>query len=195
MKSLEKTLREMVRISDSELKEFLSRLKTISINKHTLVCKPGTYAKEVYYVNSGLLRVFVTDAGGVEHTIHFAMPHTFVSEYSSFLTQTPSSYSIEALQQSEVVVMPREAIEWGYEHIHSGNEIGRLIAEYYYVFQDNRIKSLFTQTPKQRYDNLINIYSNIHNLVPQHMIASYLGITAVHLSRIKRNARVRRGIQ
>lgn len=194
MTIIRKVLKEMVNISEADLTDFLSRLTLKTINKHELVCKPGMYANEVYFVNSGLMRVYVTDGNGVEHTIHFAMPHTFVSEYSSFLTRTPASYSIEALQQTELVILSRDAIEWGYKHIAAGNEIGRLIAEYYYVFQDSRIKSLFTQTPKQRYDNLIHVYSNIHNLVPQHMIASYLGITPVHLSRIKRASRTRKNI-
>ena len=64
--------------------------------------------------------------------------------------------------------------------------MGRLIAEYYFIYQDNRIQNNYFRTPKERYDNITQVFPNIHNRVPQHMIASYLGITSIHLSRLKK---------
>ncbi|HMP92016.1 MAG TPA: hypothetical protein PKD90_04040, partial [Phnomibacter sp.] len=87
------------------------------------------------------------------------------------------------------IVLPRSAIDWGYAHLAQGQKLGRLIAEYYFIYQDNRIKNLYTRTPRQRYDAMSDIFPNIHNRVPQHMIASYLGITPVHLSRLKRKVK------
>lgn len=66
--------------------------------------------------------------------------------------------------------------------------MGRLIAEWYFIYKDTRIKNLYALTPKERYDQITDVFPNIHNRVPQHMIASYLGITAVHLSRLKKQA-------
>jgi hypothetical protein len=67
-----------------------------------------------------------------------------------------------------------------------GEKLGRLVAEFYFLYHDHRIKNLYARTPKQRYDTLAEVFPNIHNRVPQHMIASYLGITPVHLSRLKK---------
>ena len=67
-----------------------------------------------------------------------------------------------------------------------GNKLGRLIAEYYFVYQDNRIKNMIALSPKERYDSITEVFPDIHNRIPQHMIASYLGITPVHLSRLKK---------
>lgn len=64
--------------------------------------------------------------------------------------------------------------------------MGRLVAEYYYIYQDDRIKNNYVRTPKQRYDSITEVFFNIHNRVPQHMIASYLGISPIHLSRLKK---------
>jgi hypothetical protein len=86
-----------------------------------------------------------------------------------------------------VVVLPRPAIEWGYENLAEGQKMGRLIAEYYFIYQDERIKNMYIRTPKQRYDNITEVFPNIHNRAPQHMIASYLGVTPVHLSRLKKS--------
>ena len=91
------------------------------------------------------------------------------------------------MEDTKVAVMPRNAIEWGYSHLREGEKLGRLIAEYYFVYLDTRIQHLYTLSPIERYNLMGEIFPNIHNRVPQHMIASYLGITPIHLSRIKRN--------
>jgi hypothetical protein len=90
------------------------------------------------------------------------------------------------LEETQVVVLPRSIIEWGYNNLIEGQKMGRLIAEYYFIYQDSRIKNLYIRTPKQRYDSITEVFPNIHNRVPQHMIASYLGITPIHLSRLKK---------
>jgi CRP-like cAMP-binding protein len=128
----------------------------------------------------------ITDKEGDEHTIHFALENQFISDYSNFMQKQPSFYTLQALEETEVVVVPRSAIEWGYKNLKEGEKMGRLIAEYYFIYQDNRIKNTYSRTPKERYDNITNVFPNIHNRVPQHMIASYLGITPVHLSRLKK---------
>jgi hypothetical protein len=67
-----------------------------------------------------------------------------------------------------------------------GNKLGRLIAEYYFMYQDERINNRYIRTPKERYDLIETIFPNIHQRAPQHLIASYLGITPIHLSRLKK---------
>ena len=101
------------------------------------------------------------------------------------MLKRPSVYSLQALEDTSVIVMPRSIIEWGYQELREGDKLGRLIAEYYFFYQDTRIKNMFALTPKERYDSIAEVFPNIHNRVPQHMIASYLGITPVHLSRLK----------
>ena len=93
---------------------------------------------------------------------------------------------MQALEDTEVVVLSREAIDWGYQHMQEGDKLGRLIAEFYFIYQDNRIMNQYLRKPKERYDALPGIFPDIHNKAPQHMIASYLGITPIHLSRLKR---------
>jgi hypothetical protein len=74
------------------------------------------------------------------------------------------------LEETEVVVLPRIAVEWGYKNLKEGQKMGRLIAEYYFIYQDDRIKNLYVRTPKQRYDSITKVFPSIHNRVPQHMI-------------------------
>jgi hypothetical protein len=102
-----------------------------------------------------------------------------------------SIQTIQALEDTEVVVIPRSAIEWGYANLNEGDKFGRLVAEFYFIYHDNRIKNLYARTPKERYDTITEVFPNIHNRAPQHMIASYLGITPVHLSRLKKEDSVK----
>ena len=181
-------MRQMIQISDDELSSFLEKTQIRSFKKNEILSKPGKVPNEVFFVAKGLIKVTITDNDGHTHCIHFALENQFIADYSAFMLKIPSIYVLQALEPTDVVVLPREAIEWGYQHLQEGQKMGRLIAEFYFIYQDNRIKNLYARTPKERYDAITDVFPNIHNRVPQHMIASYLGITPVHLSRLKKTA-------
>ncbi len=186
MEQLKQVMQQMISISDEEIDSFLSRTIVKKFKKNAILSRPNDIPNEVYFISKGLLRVFVTDSAGVEHTVHFALENQFVSDYSNFMQKKPSFYTLQAIEETDVVVLTGSAIEWGYNHLKEGQKMGRLIAEFYFVYQDNRIKNMYVRTPKQRYDSITDVFPNIHNRVPQHMIASYLGIPPVHLSRLKK---------
>lgn len=188
MPEFEEAISQLISISAQELQEFRSRCYERSYTKKDLLSEDDKYIDEVYFITKGILRVKIIDLDGREHTTHFATEHQFIADYSAFLTGQRSSYQLEAMEDTEVVVLSRAAIEWGYEHLREGQKLGRLIAEHYFTYLDQRIEHLYTLSPIERYGLMSEIFPNIHNRVPQHMIASYLGITPIHLSRIKRKA-------
>lgn len=176
----------MIDISEDELNDFLDQCVTKTFKRNEIASRPHIVPNEIFFINKGLLREMITDNDGVEHTIHFALENQFMADYSSFMLKQPSIYTLQAEEETKVVVMPRAAVEWGYQNLKQGDRLGRLIAEYYFIYHDNRIKNLYARTPKERYDTITEVFPNIHNRVPQHQIASYLGITSVHLSRLKK---------
>lgn len=184
--ALRNTIRQMISISDSELDQFITRCVFRKCKKHEVLNYPGITPNEIFFINKGLIRVVIQDKEGKEHSIHFALENQFIADYSSFLLKQPSLYTLRTEEDTELVILPRTAVEWGYAHLKQGDRLGRLIAEYYFVYQDNRIQNIYSRTPKERYDAITAIFPNIHNRLPQHMIASYLGITPVHLSRLKK---------
>ena len=188
METIRKVIHAMIHAEETELDQFLSLTTTHSFKRQEIVSIPGKIPNEIFFINKGLIRVTVTDNDGTEHTIHFALEHQFIADYSCFLQIQPSLYTLQALEPTEVTLLSRSAIEWGYKNLREGQKLGRLIAEFYFMYQDNRIKNQYARTPKQRYDGITEIFPNIHNRVPQHMIASYLGISPVHLSRLKKQA-------
>ena len=179
----------MIELSDEEASGFMAHCYRKSFKKKELLSEDHRFIDEVYFIVTGILRVKIVDLEGREHTTHFAVEQQFIADYNAFLTRKKSKYQLEAMEPTEVIVLPRAAIEWGYQHMQQGEKLGRLIAEYYFTYLDTRIQQLYTLSPLERYDLMSEIFPNIHNRVPQHMIASYLGITPIHLSRIKSQAR------
>ncbi|MEO0727294.1 MAG: Crp/Fnr family transcriptional regulator [Bacteroidota bacterium] len=188
MEQLKQAIGQMINTTPAEMGEFLRRCEPQTHKKRANLSSAGTVPNEVLFIEQGIIRVCLTDSSGVEHTIHFALENQFICDYSAFLRQEKSLYDLETLEETRLVVIPRSAIEWGYEHLAEGDRMGRSIAEFYFIYQDNRIKNQYIRTPKERYDNITDVFPNIHNRAPQHMIASYLGITSVHLSRLKKES-------
>lgn len=176
----------MISLSEEEARLFMEMCYRKEFPKKSLLSEEAKFIEEVYFIEEGILRVKIDDLEGREHTTHFAIENQFIADYNAFLTGQKSRYQLQALEPTKVIVLPKSAIEWGYANMQEGEKLGRLIAEYYYIYLDTRIQHMYTLSPKARYDLMNDIFPNIHNRVPQHMIASYLGITSVHLSRLKR---------
>ncbi|OYU92651.1 MAG: cyclic nucleotide-binding protein [Bacteroidetes bacterium B1(2017)] len=184
---MKQVMRQMINVSEGELNDFLRGAISKTFKRQELLSRPHSIPNEIFFINKGTIRVLITDNDGTEHTLHFALENQFIADYSNFIQQKPSLYTLQALEETHVVILPRATIEWGYHHLNEGQKMGRLIAEYYFIYQDDRIKNNYVRTPKQRYDSINEVFPNIHNRVPQHMIASYLGISPIHLSRLKKS--------
>jgi len=188
MQPFKQVISQLIDISENELQGFLQNSRVCTFKKNEWISFPGAIPNEIYFLITGIIRVVVTDAKGQEHTIHFALENQFIVDYSAFIQQAPALYGMQAIEETTALALPRSAIQWGYSQLKEGQKLGRLIAEYYFIYQENRIKNLYLLSPKERYDRITEVFPNIHNRAPQHMIASYLGITPIHLSRLKKKA-------
>lgn len=186
MEQLRQVISGMIDCTAEELDQLLATATKRTFRKQEILSHPGVTPNEIFFICSGLVRVVIGDRDGRENTLHFAFENQFIADYSCFMLRIPGMYTLQALEPSEVIVLPRQSIDWGYRHMKEGNKLGRLIAEYYFIYQDNRIKNMYARSPRERYDSITEVFPGIHNRVPQHMIASYLGITPVHLSRLKK---------
>jgi CRP-like cAMP-binding protein len=186
MQQISQVISSMIQVSQETLDQFLEVCFVNQFPKKAFLSHPDVVPGEIFFINSGIIRVMITDQAGTEHTVHFALENQFIADYSCFMQGVPSHYSLQALEDTEVVVLPRKAIDWGYSNLVEGDKLGRLIAEFYFIYQDDRIKNQYIRSPKERYEAIATVFPNIHNRAPQHMIASYLGISPVHLSRLKK---------
>jgi hypothetical protein len=188
MKQIKEAIKQMITISEEEFDGFIKDSYLKTFKKNEIISFPNVVPNDIFFINKGIIRALLIDNKGLEHTTFFGVENQFIADYACFILKKPSITCIQALEETEIVVTPRSSIDWGYQNIRYGDRLGRLIAEYYFIYQDEAINSQYYRTPKERYDSITSIFPNIHNRVPQHMIASYLGITPVHLSRLKKAA-------
>jgi len=173
-------------ISDEELKA-LDNLPTIRIlKKGEFLTQEGKVSNEIAYVKSGILRLFYTNAAGEEITGCLAFDNEILSAYSSFITQEASEENIQAVCDTEVFILTRENLEYLYNQGSVWQQVGRIIAEMHYVELTKKIISFQKDSAKERYNQLILKQPHYIQAIPQHQLASFLGITPRHLSRLRK---------
>ncbi|MGP8217304.1 MAG: Crp/Fnr family transcriptional regulator [Bacteroidia bacterium] len=175
----------LISFSMEEGSAFNSMLTIKNYRKKEFLLEQGSVCNEIFFINSGIVRNLITNPKGEEITIHFTMEDNFITEYASLLKKRPASCSIQALEDVEAVIISRDALQYGYEHTKEGNKLGRLIAEHYFMMISDKVEEIYANDVLDRFDKLNDTFPGIHQRVPQHMIASFLGITPVHLSRLK----------
>lgn len=184
-------------ISDNKLEETpLSRLKdafitgikqntkAITIPPKTVLLEEGEIANTLYLINKGCLRLFFFN-DGKDITFQFFFEENFVASFDSLYKGTPSYFSLESIESSEVFPIKKEDF---YEQMESNHSLRLLYEEIIierFSFYQQLFLSRIKNTQQQRYEELLKDYPNIIQRVPQHYIASYLGITPISLSRIR----------
>ncbi|MBS7563010.1 Crp/Fnr family transcriptional regulator [Mucilaginibacter sp. Bleaf8] len=178
------SLRTLVDFSDEELFLFMQKLKPLSLKKYDLYLKEGRVCNNMVLVSKGGLRYFSKSEKG-DHTIGFAFEGEWLGDYESFLLQTPSPDYIEALEDCELYTLSYTDMQTLYKHSQRFERFGRLMAEKLFLATARSKRNLMLQTAKERYIALLNSRPHIFERLPQHLIASYLGIQPQSLSRIR----------
>lgn len=184
-KNIHQVISSFIEISDEEWSVYSSMLREKEFKKKEILLVEGSICKEVFFVNKGLLRIYFVDNYGEEKTFHFSLENTLATDYKSLLQGAPANYSIQAMEDTQVSIMSLEMIHAGYAKLRNGEKLGRLLAEHYFFIFNEKLQSIYTETPLERYNNLTDSFPNIFQRVPQRLIATYLNISSVHLSRLK----------
>jgi CRP-like cAMP-binding protein len=145
--------------------------------------EPGRYAA---YVEKGCLRLYSIDDGGEEHVVQFAIEDWWIADMFSFLTGTPATYNIDALEDTEVLLLERAAQETLCTEIPQFERFFRLLYQGNIIAKERRILATLSLSAEEQYLSLLDTYPTLFQRVPQHQIASYLGITPQSLSRIRK---------
>lgn len=164
--------------------ESLIKGDTLSIPPKTILLEEGKIADKLYLIRKGCLRLFFYNEGK-DITFQFFFEGDFVASFDSLYKRKPSLFSLESIEPTEVYVIKRDLFYNLIEKTPSLRQVyEEKLIDRFRVYQQlflSRIKN----TPQQRYEELLKEYPNIIQRVPQHYIASYLGITPVSLSRIR----------
>jgi CRP-like cAMP-binding protein len=178
-------IQQFVKLSDEEWEMFVPHLKERTIKKNDFMLREGQQGKELAYVVQGTMRHFYT-RDGEEKTTYFYFENSLTGPYISCITGKPSLISFEALADTKLLVFPYAAMQQLYAQSHTWEKFGRVLAEYLAMGLEDRMVGLLMLSPEERYLQLLQSNKQkIMERIPQHLIANYLGVTPVSLSRIR----------
>jgi CRP-like cAMP-binding protein len=149
------------------------------------LAEEGKVAKELYFINKGLVRLYYTK-DGEEITGFIFKEHHFASSYDSFLRQVPSIQTLETLEDCDLLVINHKNLEQLYEALPKMHIVARKVAEQRFINAQLLLSSFILDSPEERYRKFEEQHGDLLLRVPQHIIASFLGITPVSLSRIRK---------
>jgi len=147
----------------------------------------GDVCTHIGFVNSGCLREYTIDNKGTEHIVQFAIEDWWVSDLHSYLSGKPAEYNVDALQDSEVLLLEKSARDEMLDKCPKMERFFRLLVEANHVATHQRIADSLSASAEERYLKFIKTYPKLFETVPQNQIASYLGITPQSLSRIRKD--------
>lgn len=156
------------------------------LTKHSFLIREGDYCEEIAFVESGLFRSFYTTDTGNELTYCFRFPNDLIGAYSAFITQGKSVENIQAIEPAVLWVIQQKDLAFLADQLPQWTVFLKVIAEQQYLELEQRVMQLQRETAQQRYKNLVLNHPNFIQSIPLQYLASYLGITQRHLSRIRK---------
>jgi CRP-like cAMP-binding protein len=153
----------------------------------TVLLEEGKISQHYIFIEKGCVRTFF-NSNGDDKTVQFFFENEGLSSFDSFINNVPSLFTIETIEPSVIYLLPKQYVTQLMEELSQEPDFAQMILQMtarrqmHYI---NEFVSIIRDTPEQRYQRLLSERPHIIQRVPQHYIASYLGVSKVHLSRIK----------
>jgi CRP-like cAMP-binding protein len=167
--------------------KYLPYQQRLKVSAKTVLLEEGTVSQNYIFIEKGCVRLFFNNNGD-DKTVQFLFENEGLTSFDSFVNNTPSQFTIETLELSIVYLLPKQYVTQLLNELsHEANFLQMILQisarrQTHYI---NEFVSFIRDTPEQRYQKLLTDRPHIVQRVPQHYIASYLGVSTVHLSRIK----------
>jgi CRP-like cAMP-binding protein len=183
---------QKVSLTSSEEEKIKHYLTPKKLRKKQYLLQEGDPCKFVAFVEKGALRSYSIDEKGSERIVQFALENWLISDLYSFLTGEPATYTIDAIEDCELVLINKSAHEELLKTLPKYETWIRLQITGAYIALQKRLTSIISFTLEERYEGFTTIYPQIVQRVPQHMIASYMGLTPETLSRVRKKMTARK---
>jgi len=186
VEELKETLSELIQLTDNEWEMLRGKWLKREFKAKSVIATEGSVVNNIYFIQNGLLRTYYLQ-DGKEINTYFACDGQFITSFSSFISQTPSLESLEAIEDSTVYSISFETMSELYKQASKFEKLGRILAEKNYLCVIDRTRKMQTLAAREKYLDFLESYDKkIVQRVPQHQIASYLGIAAESLSRVRK---------
>lgn len=175
-----------IQLNKTESDFFVSLLQTKKLKRKEFLLKQGDICKTENFIVKGCLRTYTIDDNGFEHVVMFGIEDWWVGDLYSFLTHSPASYFIDALEDTEILQITKANLDKLYERVPKFERFFRLILQNAFIAQQQRINQNLSYTAEQRYLDFIEKYPQLEQRLSQKQVSAYLGITPVFLSMLRK---------
>jgi len=186
---LKKHLEKFIQINEEEFQEIAAFFKTITIRKKENLLIEGAICKSHYFVLEGCLRKFFINEKGIEQTTEFAIENWWITDNIAYERGSTSPFYIQAVENSKIVSIDREAQEKLLEEFPKMERYFRFIYQRAYAASQMRIKYLYEFSKEDFYEQLCQQQPEFVQRIPQYLIASFLGFSPEYLSEIRKKKR------
>lgn len=177
-------LEQLGRISDEAWKAFASRMTYLKLDKEEVLTRANQIEDKIYFILEGAVRVYV-EKEERDICTNFRFENQFTSSITSFLSRRPSQYWIRTQTEAEFLVISHTELYWLYENFVEINTLGRVVMEVLLIDKRQRELDFLTLTAEERYNKLLLERPKYVENIPLKYLASFLGVTAESLSRIR----------
>jgi len=181
-KLLLKNITKHIQLSEEDKKYLL--LQSKKLRRKSFLVQEGDITKAAVFVNSGLLRMYSIDKNGFEHILQFAPPGWWIGDMKSYITQQPGTLYIDALEDSEVLLLEKTQMDRLYEKVPAFERFFRILAENSLATYQQRLIDNLSLPAIDRYNNFCRLYPSLIECLPQKQVAAYIGVTPEFLSKM-----------
>lgn len=178
-------IKEVISIDAADQSYFLSLLKYRKVRRRQYILQAGDVCRHETYIINGCMRSYFIDENEAEHVMMFATENCWIGDGLSFSSGNPSSVNIDALEESEIFQIDKPSLEALYERIPAFERFFRIKFQTAFIAEQQRVICNFTKSAQDRYITFLERFPGLEQRVPQHQIASFLGITPQFLSQVR----------
>lgn len=177
---------DLVPLDKPSINLIRERFKPKHLRKKEILLFKGDISEHMRFITKGCLRNYNIDENATEHILQFGVEGWWINDLYSYLTETPATFFIQALEDSVVLQINKNELTKLFDKAPALERFYRIKFENAYVALQNRTIHGMSKPIEERYSDFRNTYPEIEQRVPQFMIASYLGITPESLSRVRK---------
>lgn len=180
------SLEKYIPLSANDKELIVASLRERKVKKGQFLVHEGAVSRCTNFVIEGSVRTYFIDPNGQEHIVQFAIEGWWISDLNSFIMQSPATFNVQAIEDCAILELPFESLEMFYEKVPKLERYFRIITQRAFVSFQQRVVQNISMAAEDRYLAFQQKYPRIELRIPQKLVASYLGVSAEFLSKIKK---------
>lgn len=183
---LKENIAKHIILTEEETRQFCDLFTQKKFKRKEFFLREGQVCLYEGFVTAGLFRVYHADCNGVEQVLYFAAEDWWITDIDSFTNQKPSELNIQALEDSEILLISKKDKDFAFETLPRIEKLFRIMTQKTHVALQRRMIDNLGKTADQRYEDFIHRYPQLYNRLSNIQIAAYLGISHEFLSKIRK---------